>query len=60
LSPSIIANTPSWADGKAENLSKAVDAQVASLRKILEEQRQKIEHLEAQQLHQTEPRRVLL
>jgi hypothetical protein len=30
------------------------------LRKILEEQRQKIEHLEAQQLHQTETRRVLL
>jgi hypothetical protein len=48
------------AEEKAANLRKAVDEQVASLRKILEEQRQKIEHLEAQQLHQTETRRVLL
>ena len=48
------------AEEKAANLSKAVDEQVASLRNILEEQRQKIEHLEAQQLHQTETRRVLL
>jgi hypothetical protein len=48
------------AEEKAANLSKAVDEQVANLRKILEEQRQKIGRLEAQQLHQTETRRVLL
>jgi hypothetical protein len=48
------------AEERAANLKKAMDEELAGLRAALEEQRQKIEHLEAQHLSQTETRRVPL
>jgi hypothetical protein len=48
------------AEERAANLRKAMDEELAGLRGALEEQRRKIEHLEAQHLSQTETRRVPL